>query len=46
MDTGKYSFVNMTIEHWNQLPAEILEPLLRNSITFRDRVKRVLSEEH
>ena len=46
MDIGKYSFVNRTIEHWNQLPAEILDPLPRNSTTFRNRVKRVLSEEH
>jgi len=26
-DIGKYSFVNRTIQHWNQLPAEVLEPL-------------------
>jgi len=38
--------VNRTIEHWNQLPAEILDPLPRNSTTFRNRVKRVLLEEH
>jgi len=24
MDIGKYSFVNRTIQHWNQLPAEVL----------------------
>jgi hypothetical protein len=24
---GKYSFVNRTIQHWNQLPAEVLKPL-------------------
>ena len=23
-DIGKYSFVNRTIKHWNQLPAEAL----------------------
>jgi len=23
-DIGKYSFVNRTIQHWNQLPAEVL----------------------
>src|SRR5215510_4151314 len=45
-DIGKYSFVNRTIEHWNQLPAEILEPLPCNSTTFRKRVRKVISEEH
>jgi hypothetical protein len=29
---GKYSFVNRTIEHWNQLPAEILEPVTCRNI--------------
>ena len=24
MDIGKYSFVNRTIQDWNQLPAEVL----------------------
>jgi hypothetical protein len=42
-DRGKYSFVNRTIEHWNQLPAEILEPLLGNSTTFRKRARKVIS---
>ena len=27
MDIGKYSFVNRTIEDWNQLPAEVLGSL-------------------
>jgi len=26
-DTGKYSFVNRTIQDWNQLPAEVLGTL-------------------
>lgn len=39
-DIGKYSFVNRTIELWNQLPAETLEPLLSVS-TFRKRVRKV-----
>ena len=26
-DIGKYSFVNRTIQHWNQLPAEVLATL-------------------
>jgi hypothetical protein len=41
---GKYSFVNRTIEHWNQLPAEVLEPLPCDSTTFRERVRKVISE--
>src|SRR5215475_1284007 len=45
-DIGIYLFVNRTIEHWNQLPAEILEPLPCNSTTFRKRVRKVISEEH
>jgi hypothetical protein len=44
MDIGKYSFVKRTIEQWNQLPAEVLEPLPCNSTTFRERVRKVLLE--
>jgi hypothetical protein len=33
--------VNRTIEHWNQLPAEILEILPGNSTTFRKMVRKV-----
>ena len=44
-DIGKYSFVNRTIEQWNQLHAEILEPLPCNSTIFRKRVRKVTSEE-
>jgi hypothetical protein len=29
--------VNRTIKHWNQLPAELLEPLPGNSTTFRKK---------
>jgi hypothetical protein len=43
-DIGKYSFVNRNIEHWHQLPAEILEPLPGNSTTFRKRLRKVISE--
>jgi len=42
---GKYSFVNRTIEQWNQLPAQILEPLPCNSTIFRKRVRKMISEE-
>jgi hypothetical protein len=43
-DIGKYSFANRTIEHWNQLPAEVLEPHPCNSTTFKERVWKVISE--
>ena len=44
-DIGKYSFVNKTIQHWNQLPAEVLGILPCKPITFKDRVRRkVISE--
>ena len=38
-DRGKYSFVNRTIQHWNQLPAEALGILPCKPITFRKRVR-------
>jgi len=34
-DMGKYSFVNRTIQHWNQLPAEVLGILPCKTITFK-----------
>ena len=43
-DIGKYSFVNRTIQHWNQLPAEVLETLPRKPATFKRRVRKVLTE--
>ena len=42
-DIGKYSFVNRTIEHWNQLPAEVLDPLPCNLTIFRKRIRKVIS---
>jgi len=41
---GKYSFVNRTIQHWNQLPAEVLGILPCKSITFKKRVRKVITE--
>jgi hypothetical protein len=38
-DIGKYSFVYRTIQHWNQLPAEVLRTLPCNQITFKKWVK-------
>ena len=34
-DIGKYSFVNMTIQHWNQLPAEVLRNLPCNQLLLK-----------
>ena len=41
---GKYSFVNRTIQHWNQLPAEVLRILPCKPITFKKRVRKVIIE--
>jgi len=43
MDIGKCSFVNRTIQLWNQLPAEILGTLPRKPNAFRKRVRRVIN---
>ena len=43
-DIGKYSFVNRTIQHWIQLPAEVLGILPCKSITFKKRVRKVIIE--
>jgi len=44
MDIGNYSFVNRTIQHWNQLPAEVLGILPCKPITFKKRVRKVIIE--
>ena len=43
-DMGKYSFVNRTIQRWNQLPAELLGTLPCKLITFKKRVRKVIIE--
>jgi hypothetical protein len=43
-DIGKYSFVNRTTQHWNQLPAEVLGTLPCKPITFKKRVRKVIIE--
>jgi len=43
-DIGKYSFVNRTIQHWNQLPAEVLRNLPCKPVTFKKRVRKVIIE--
>jgi len=43
-DIEKYSFVNRTIQHWNQLPAEVLGILPCKPIIFKKRVRKVIIE--
>jgi len=44
MDVGKCSFVNRTIQHWNQLPAEVLGTLPCKPIIFKKRIRKVIIE--
>jgi len=44
MVIGKYSFVNRTIQLWNQLLAEVLGILPCKLITFKKRVRKVIIE--
>jgi len=41
MDIGKYSFVNRTIQDWNQLPAEMVGTLPCKLNTLKKRVRKV-----
>jgi hypothetical protein len=41
---GKYSFVNRTIQLWNQPPADALGTLSSNQSNFRKRVRKVINE--
>jgi len=43
-DIGKYSLVNRTIQHWNQLLAEGSGILPCKPITFKKRVRKVIIE--
>jgi hypothetical protein len=43
-DIAKYSFVNRTMQHWNQLPADVLETLPCKQTTFKKRVRKVITE--
>jgi hypothetical protein len=43
-DVGKFSFVNRTIQLWNQLPAEVLETLPCKQITFKKRARKAIIE--
>jgi hypothetical protein len=42
-DIGIYSFVNRTIQLWNQLPADALWTLFCKSSNFRKRVRKVIN---
>jgi hypothetical protein len=41
---GKYSFVNRTIQLWNQLPEDALETLSCKPSSFRERVRKVINK--
>ena len=43
-DIGKYFFVNKIVEHWNQLPAEVLGALPCKPITFQKSVRKAIIE--
>jgi hypothetical protein len=44
-DIGKQWFVNRTIKHWNQLPAEVLGTFPSRSRVFRKRVRKIIISE-
>jgi hypothetical protein len=44
-DIGKYSFVNRTIQLWNQLPEDVLGTLSCKPSNFRERVMKVINKE-
>jgi hypothetical protein len=43
-DIEKYFFVSRTIQHWNQLPADVSETLPCKQITFKNRVRKAIIE--
>jgi hypothetical protein len=43
-DIGKYSFVNRTIQLWNQLPADALGALSCKPNNFRKRVRKAINK--
>jgi hypothetical protein len=43
-DIGKYSFVNRTIQLWNQLPEDALGALSCKPSGFRKRVRKVINK--
>jgi hypothetical protein len=43
-DVRKYSFVNRTIQLWNQLTAVALRPLSCKPSNFRNKVRKVIHQ--
>jgi hypothetical protein len=43
-DIGKYSFVNRTIQLWNEIPADALETTSCSLSNFRKRVRKGIRE--
>jgi hypothetical protein len=43
-DIGKYSFVNRTIQDWNQIPAEVLGTLPCKLNTLKKRARKAIIE--
>jgi hypothetical protein len=43
-DIGKYSFVNRTIQLWNQLPADVLGNLSCKPSNFRKKIRKVINK--
>jgi hypothetical protein len=43
-DIGKYSFVNGTLQLWNQLPEDALGTLFCIPSRFRKRVRKVINK--
>jgi hypothetical protein len=43
-DIGKYSFVNSTIQLWNQLPEDVLGTLSCKPSNFRKRVRKLINK--
>jgi hypothetical protein len=44
MDIGKYSFVNRTIQFWNQLPEDVLGTLSCKPSNSRKKVRKVINK--
>jgi hypothetical protein len=43
-DIEKYSFVNRTIQIWNQLPADALGTVSFRRSNFREKIRKVVSQ--
>jgi hypothetical protein len=43
-DIGKYSFVNRTIQLWNQLPEDVIGTLSCKPSNLKKKVKKVINK--